>query len=263
MINTIQFHKYQGTGNDFIIIDGRNFLPPLDESTIAKWCDRRFGIGADGLMVVLQPTETGADFTMQYFNADGKVGSMCGNGGRSMVQFIVDQGLVKQRYVFNAVDGWHEAFVDDNGWIHLHMNSVDMIEYPDDNCFKLNTGSPHWVQFVEELEDFPVVESGQAIRYSSAFKKEGINVNFIEWQGEKLFVRTYERGVEGETYSCGTGVTAAALVSRKHKPGKHRIYIKTLGGSLAVQFNAQEDGSFQDIWLQGPAKFVFKGEIDL
>ena len=263
MSRVIQFYKYQGTGNDFIILDGRTEQPSLNESTIAKWCDRRFGIGADGLMVVLNPTEAGADFTMKYYNADGKEGSMCGNGGRSMVQFVVDQGLAKQRYKFNAVDGWHEAFVDDNGWVHLHMNSVSQVESTDTNSYKLNTGSPHWVQFVESIEEYPVVDAGQAIRYSSAFKKEGINVNFIEWQGEKLFVRTYERGVEGETYSCGTGVTAAALVSKKHAPGTNRVAIKTLGGSLAVQFHANEDGSFQDIWLQGPAKFVFKGEIAL
>jgi diaminopimelate epimerase len=256
----IQFSKYQGTGNDFVIIDNRDGSISLSNQQIAFLCDRRFGVGADGLMLL--GTEEGYDFKMTYYNADGTEGTMCGNGGRCLVQFAHDNGIVKEQYTFIAIDGPHEASIHNNGWVHLKMSDVNSVEVGGD-FFVTNTGSPHYIKFVKEIEQFDVFNEGKSIRYNDRFAKEGINVNFVEHQQGLLFVRTYERGVENETYSCGTGVTAAAIISCIQKEGEHDIQIKTIGGNLAVSFNNQGGGYFNHIWLKGPGTFVYKASIHL
>jgi len=256
----IQFSKYQGTGNDFVIIDNRDGKIALSNAQIAFLCDRKFGVGSDGLMLL--GTASGYDFSMDYYNADGTEGTMCGNGGRCLVQYAHDHGIVKENYHFIAIDGPHEAKIESNGWIHLKMSDVNTVE-TGEGFFVTNTGSPHYVQLVKDIKQFDVFAKGKAIRYNERFKTEGVNVNFIEFQQDHLFVRTYERGVENETYSCGTGVTAAAITTHLNKTGAHRVAIQTLGGELAVSFNNQGGGHFNHIWLQGPATFVYKGNIHL
>jgi len=257
---TVHFYKYQGTGNDFVILDNRDGNILLKEENIKAICDRRFGIGADGLMLL--NSKAGYDFDMKYYNADGKEGSMCGNGGRCLTQFAYDMGIHKDSYYFMASDGEHEAEMGNNGWIHLKMIDVDTItEHQGDSV--LNTGSPHLVKLVENLADLDVFEEGKSIRYSKTFEEKGINVNFVENEHKFIRVRTYERGVENETYSCGTGVTAAALVFAHNEKGFNRIQVQTKGGNLAVEFEKIDDNSFRNIWLCGPATFVFKGSIEV
>ena len=254
----IQFSKYQGTGNDFVIIDNRDGSVSLSNQQIAFLCDRRFGVGADGLMLL--GTAAGYDFKMTYYNADGTEGTMCGNGGRCLVQFAHDNGITKEHYTFIAIDGPHEASIHHNGWVHLKMSDVNSVEVGSD-FFVTNTGSPHYIKLVNSIGQYDVFNEGKSIRYNDRFAKEGINVNFLEHQHDHLFVRTYERGVENETYSCGTGVIAAAIISCLHKEGNHDIQIKTLGGNLAVSFNNQGGGKFNHIWLKGPGTFVYKATI--
>ncbi|RYE29673.1 MAG: diaminopimelate epimerase [Sphingobacteriaceae bacterium] len=257
------FYKYQGAGNDFILIDNRlqqfNHQQP---ELIARICDRRFGIGGDGIMF-LQLKEA-FDFEMIYYNADGKPSSMCGNGGRCIVAFARFLGLIVQETNFLAVDGPHYAKISESGdWVSLQMINVDQI-YRDENAFVLNTGSPHYVQLVENLEQKNVYQDGFAIRNNENYKKEGININFVEPLNDGFFVRTFERGVEDETYACGTGVTAVALAMAKHQHKTGAVFtpIKVLGGDLSVKFNY--DGTvFTDIFLEGPAKQVFSGEIEI
>lgn len=257
---TISFNKYQGTGNDFIIIDNREMkFNRADNALVAKLCDRRFGIGADGLMLL--QSKIGYDFEMVYYNSDGNESSMCGNGGRCIVEFARTLGLVKTKAHFLASDGEHEALVNP-GFISLKMNNVSKVEMNAAFSY-LNTGSPHYVAFVNDVKNYKVFEEGKKIRNNERFKEKGTNVNFVEKELNELFVRTYERGVEDETYSCGTGVTAAALVAalKNVSTGQDYCDVKTLGGNLKVKFNKHEDNSFTDIWLEGPATFVFKGEI--
>jgi diaminopimelate epimerase len=256
----INFYKYQGTGNDFIIIDNRELkFNRSDNALVAKLCDRRFGIGSDGLMLL--QNKKGYDFEMVYYNSDGNESSMCGNGGRCIVEFARSLDLVKEKAYFIAIDGEHEAQLKP-GFITLKMKDVSKVELNADYSF-LNTGSPHYVAFVNNLSDYNVFGEGKKIRNSDRFKKEGTNVNFIEKQYNELFIRTYERGVEGETYSCGTGVTAAALIASLKNVATAQNYcnIKTLGGNLTVKFIRHSDNSFTDVWLEGPATFVFKGDI--
>jgi diaminopimelate epimerase len=257
----IPFYKYQGTGNDFVMIDNRtNVFDRERRDIVAQLCDRRFGIGADGF-ILLQNKE-GYDFEMVYYNADGNESTMCGNGGRCIVQFAQDIGAMNLTTRFLAVDGPHDAFIKDT-YVHLHMIDVAAINTLTEDTFFLNTGSPHYVKHVHEIEEFPVVETGKSIRYSDAFAPGGTNVNFMKIQGGRLFVRTYERGVEDETYSCGTGVTAAAIAAEKLGITSSNVLIKTLGGELEVNFLRENDGSYKDIYLIGPAKRVFSGEIDV
>ncbi len=256
----IQFSKYQGTGNDFVIIDNRDGSIALSNTQIAFLCDRRFGVGSDGLIMLGTANEY--DFSMAYYNADGTEGSMCGNGARCLVQFAHDHGIVKEKYFFIAIDGPHEATIEKNGWIHLKMSDVNAVEVGD-HFFVTNTGSPHYVQLINGVEKFDVFTAGKAIRYNERFKAEGVNVNFIEFHNDHLFVRTYERGVENETYSCGTGVTASAITTHLNKLGEHRVSIKTIGGALAVSFNNLGGGHFNHIWLQGPGTFVYSASINL
>lgn len=252
------FYKYQGTGNDFIVIDNRNkIFPKNDTKLVAKLCDRRFGIGADGL--ILLENDNLSDFKMIYYNADGREGSMCGNGGRCIVVFAEFLGIIESDTTFSATDGLHSASIN-NGIVRLHMADVDEIrEKP--NAIFLNTGSPHHVQMVAQLEQFDVVKEGAKLRYG-LYGENGSNINFVEQLDEATFsVRTYERGVENETLSCGTGVTAVALaMHRIEKTSRKEIVIKTLGGDLKISFK-NSDGKYRNIYLTGPAEQVFKGEI--
>lgn len=258
----VEFYKYQGTGNDFILLDNREGnYNNLTQEHVLKLCDRRFGIGADGLMLL--QTKAGFDFEMIYFNADGNPGSMCGNGGRCMVKFASKMDIKKDEYLFIAVDGEHEAKLNLNKEVSLKMNDVNTVEFDKDH-FVLNTGSPHYIKYVKELQNLDVVEEGKKIRKSRDFAEEGINVNFVEvMDKDRIYVRTYERGVEDETLSCGTGVTAAALVTAHNDNGFNRVEIKTNGGELNVEFQKVSDTEFKNIWLSGPAVFVFKGEIKI
>lgn len=260
----INFSKYQGTGNDFVIIDNRENNIALTPEQIAFICDRKKGIGADGLMLL--GNKEGYDFEMTYYNANGLEGSMCGNGGRCLTQFSYDIGLNKKQFRFIAIDGPHEATINENGWVYLKMSDVNAVEKNIDGdvpFFVLNTGSPHYIEMVDSINSVDVFGLGQMIRYNERFKSEGINVNFVQQLDGKIFVRTYERGVENETLSCGTGVTAAALISGIGKLGEQTIQIETLGGSLGVRFNYRGDNTYDNIWLMGPGTFVFNGSIDI
>lgn len=258
----IPFYKFQGTGNDFIIIDNRTGIANhLTESNIQFLCDRRFGVGADGLM--LMQMKEGFDFEMIYFNADGRTSTLCGNGARCMVRFAAKIGLHQYTYRFLAIDGVHEAEIDNQNIVRLKMNDVREVEQSGEH-FILNTGSPHFVKLVHHLNEVDVVETGRNIRYSKAFEQEGINVNLVESLGDdRIYVRTYERGVEDETLSCGTGVTAAALISAHNERGFNRIEVKTPGGNLSVEYNKVDDTTFENIWLCGPAEFVYEGEVEI
>lgn len=257
----IRFQKYQGTGNDFILIDNRKKDVQLSTEQIAWLCNRRFGIGADGLMLL--ELEPGVNFKMVYFNSDGRESSMCGNGGRCISAFAHKLGIIDHKARFIAIDGIHEAVISD-GIVSLKMNDVKSIE-KGENYFFLNTGSPHYVKFVYDVKNFDVFGEGRRIRNSEAYVAEGTNVNFIEKNGEEIFVRTYERGVEDETLSCGTGVTAAALVAALsgQATGRNNCRIATLGGALNVKFERVLESSFYNIWLEGLAEFVFEGQITI
>jgi len=258
----LQFYKYQGTGNDFVIIDNRSGkFNGLTTERIRFLCDRRFGIGADGLMLL--NTRAGYDFEMKYYNADGRESTMCGNGGRCLTRFANDIGLVQTTYNFIAIDGPHEASINTDGTVALKMNDVSAIRYDRGN-FILNTGSPHFVSMTNDVMHLDVCKKGRDIRYSPEYKKEGINVNFVEQTEEpdQIIVRTYERGVEDETLSCGTGVTAAALVCSHNDSGFNRVEVKTKGGPLSVEYEKSGE-NYTDVWLNGPAVRVFAGTMNL
>ncbi|GAA3577487.1 diaminopimelate epimerase [Snuella lapsa] len=253
------FYKYQGTGNDFVMIDNRQqTFDKNNTKYVAQLCDRRFGIGADGL--ILLENHDALDFKMVYYNADGNESSMCGNGGRCLVAFAKQLGVISNKAVFEAIDGIHHATID-NGIVRLQMQDVDTIEKYDKYLF-LNTGSPHHVQFEEHLQDFDIKSKGSEIRYGAPYNEVGTNVNFVKKVKNDVFaVRTYERGVEDETLSCGTGVTAVALAM--HSIGElttNLVTLKVQGGELQVSFEV-ENGLYKNVWLIGPATLVFKGEI--
>lgn len=255
-----EFYKYQGTGNDFIMIDNRRLhFNKKDTKKIAFLCDRRFGIGADGL-ILLEDHET-ADFKMVYYNSDGRQSSMCGNGGRCLVAFAKQLGIISHNATFQAIDGLHHATIN-NAEVALQMLDVSTVKSSQDYVF-LNTGSPHHIQFEDALETMDVKAKGAAIRYGELYGKEGSNINFVRQIGNNMFaVRTYERGVEDETLSCGTGVTAVALAMHyKEKTLQNTVTLITQGGPLQVSFDKTAQG-YQNIWLIGPATFVFKGFIE-
>lgn len=259
----IHFFKYQGTGNDFIILDNRKGeYSNLTTEQIRHLCDRRFGIGADGLMLL--NTKKGYDFEMKYYNADGRESSMCGNGGRCLTKFAYRMGIHRNSYLFSAVDGDHESEIDLDGTVSLKMKDVKEIKYVNGGDFILNTGSPHYVKIVNNLDKLDVYKSGRTIRNSDSFAKEGINVNFVEHTGDdEISVRTYERGVENETLSCGTGVTAAALACYHNENGFNDVMVITKGGKLNVEYDRFDDNSYRNIWLSGPAENVFEGDLRL
>ena len=251
----IKFYKYQGTGNDFIMIDNRNrSFPKNDVDLVKKMCDRRFGIGADGL--ILLENHESLDFQMVYYNSDGNESTMCGNGGRCIAAFAHFLNVLENKAKFNAIDGFHEAEINGN------VVKLKMIDIPEiakiDADYQLNTGSPHFVRYVDDVQNLDVYKNGYEIRNSEPYKKEGINVNFVsKISDNEVFVRTYERGVEDETYSCGTGVTASCLTFM-NEFGGGEVSVKTLGGNLKVYAEKYEAG-FRNIWLEGPAEYVFEG----
>lgn len=253
-----EFYKYQGTGNDFVMIDNRQeFFPKNDTKLIAHLCDRRFGIGADGL--ILLENDNLSDFRMVYFNSDGSESTMCGNGGRCLVAFAKHLGIINSETTFIAIDGPHEAHIEGE-MVRLKMQNVEEVREKPLYSF-LDTGSPHHVQLVDNLDTFDVKTEGAKLRYG-LYGKSGSNINFVSQSDDTSFaVRTYERGVENETFSCGTGVTAVALAM--HSLGKtqaNAIKIKTVGGDLDVNFET-ENGMYKEVFLEGPAKLVFKGEV--
>lgn len=257
----LPFVKYHGTGNDFIIIDNRRkTVEPGDRKTIKHLCNRRFGIGADGLMMLYDHQEL--DFEMKYFNADGIEGTMCGNGGRCIVMFAKKLRLVVNRARFMTNDGVHTAMINDTS-ISLKMNDVKTIRKLLDGYF-LDTGSPHYITFRNEIKNIDVYNEGRKLRNNQTFKPDGTNVNFVEVQKKRLLLRTYERGVENETLSCGTGTIAAAIVSvYSGQIDSDNITVQTGGGILNVSFTMTGKEYFSDIVLEGPATLVFEGEIKI
>jgi len=258
-----QFYKYQGAGNDFILIDNRSMvIDHHDPALISRLCNRRFGIGGDGIMF-LQNRE-GYDFEMIYYNADGQPSSMCGNGGRCIAAFAKHLGIVDSETEFLAVDGPHYAKISEEGdWVSLQMIDVEQIS-KDGEAYVLNTGSPHYIKLADGLKEKDVYSEGYAIRNNDTYRAQGINVNFVEPHNGGYFVRTFERGVEDETYACGTGVTAVALAMAKHQQQTGHITtpIKALGGDLSIRFDYDGE-KFTDIFLEGPAVKVFEGRIEL
>lgn len=254
----MKFYKYQGTGNDFIILNNIDHTINLTKEKIKSLCDRKFGIGADGLMLLEK--QDGYDFKMVYYNSDGGESSMCGNGGRCMVHFAKHIGLIDKQAHFLAVDGEHEAFIEGDV-VKLKMQDVNHYELLDQHLI-VNTGSPHFVVFhTLNISDEQFIQETQKIRFNEAFRAQGINVNFIEKLNDKsLKIRTYERGVEDETLSCGTGVVAAAIYHVLKISKQAQIKALTLGGDLIVHLKQQET-RFNDIWLEGPANLVFEGTI--
>ena len=261
---SIPFVKYHGAGNDFIMIDDRTtaWENKIDEQWIALACHRRFGIGADG-MILLQQGNDGADFFMKYYNSDGRPSTFCGNGGRCLVAFAGSIGVHHGRCRFQAVDGWHTGELLTNGQVRITMKDVNAIEVIHKNSFTLNTGSPHYVTFIHNLPQLDVFKEGKAIRNSFLFQEEGINVNFVEEVAPgEINIRTYERGVEDETFACGTGVVASALAASFHSAGDINSWqVHARGGDLQVDFQKDGRQQYSAIWLTGPAKEVFKGEI--
>lgn len=257
----LSFHKYHGAGNDFVIVDNRSCQKLMLNSEQIKFiCNRYTGVGADGLMLLSNSDV--ADFRMTYYNSDGKEGSMCGNGGRCIVEHARQVNIISKNAFFIATDGFHEAVIISSGIVKLKLIDVNGIEKKG-NDFVLNTGSPHYVSFVENVSLINTVEAGKHIRYSNDFRVKGINVNFVSIENEKLYVSTYERGVENETLSCGTGVTASAIAFSLNKPdGKYNIPVITKGGNLEVSFT-KIGNTFTDVWLEGPAVKVFEGEIKI
>jgi diaminopimelate epimerase len=257
---TIVFNKYQGAGNDFVIIDNRNGNFNTEDSVlINRLCDRRFGIGADGLILIC--ASTNYDFEMKYFNSDGLEGSMCGNGGRCSADFAIKSGIAGKKLSFKAVDGVHKAFAEE-GIIRLQMNDVKNPQLVN-GFYSLSTGSPHYVIFRKDVKGMDVNTEGKKFRWAEEFAPGGTNVNFVEVQNGEIFVRTFERGVEEETLSCGTGVTASAIstVLSGHLDTK-TVRVKTLGGNLSVSFNVSGN-NISEIWLSGPATFVYEGKVEV
>ncbi len=260
----IPFVKYHGTGNDFILVDQRvrRWIGPADRELVARLCRRRFGVGADGLILLQQHAE--CDFEMVYFNADGRPSTMCGNGGRCVVAFAHRLGLIATHCRFLAPDGLHEARVRADGIVELRMADVDAVQRWDEATCVLDTGSPHFVRFVDAVDGLDVVQEGRRVRYSAPFASTGINVNFAQAKGGRLLqVATYERGVEDETWSCGTGVVASVLAwAARDAAVASPVQVDTRGGRLEVRFQRQGQG-FSEVWLCGPAAHVFSGEAEV
>lgn len=253
----VHFHKYQGTGNDFIMIDNRSLNLSLTKAQIAAICDRRFGVGADGLILIQDhPT---LDFEMIYYNSDGSQ-SMCGNGSRCAVMFAYSLGIIKANTTFQSTDGVHQADISGD-IVSLEMHDTSALSERLSGLY-INTGSPHHLEFVDQVESVNVYERGKKIRLDNEYAPNGTNVNFIEIiDNHNIKVRTFERGVEGETLSCGTGVTAASIAATK-KNIKSPVNVYTQGGQLTVSFEETLVG-FTNVKLIGPAKKVFEGDINI
>lgn len=258
----LEFYKYQGTGNDFVMIDNRTeFFSKENIKLIAHLCDRRFGIGGDGL--ILLENDAQSDFKMVYYNSDGNQSSMCGNGGRCLVAFAKKLNVIQKTTTFIATDGLHHATISDDGLVALRMIDVTDVKVNPDYVF-MNTGSPHHVQIVDDLENYDIKANGAQIRYSDLYGQAGSNINFVKQIDESTFsLRTYERGVEDETLSCGTGATAVAIAMNVlGKTDSSSVNLNVEGGKLIVSFN-RYDNIFTEVTLKGPAEFVFKGTIEI
>lgn len=256
----LHFYKYHGTGNDFLLIDNREKKIHLSTEQISFLCHRHFGIGADGLMLL--ELEDGYDFKMVYYNADGNESTMCGNGGRCITAFAKQLDLIHQHASFTAIDGAHKAFIHEDKTVSLEMIDVHKIEKLNEHML-INTGSPHYIKWVKDVATIDVFHEGRFIRNLQEFQPKGINVNFVEKLENGISVRTYERGVEDETLSCGTGVTAAAIAFTGDKTGDFKIPVTTPGGKLEVSFSKITTQEVKNIILSGPAEFVFEGTIEL
>jgi diaminopimelate epimerase len=256
----LHFYKYQGTGNDFVLIDNRKSIFKNNTKLINKICDRRFGIGADGLILLENSEMDLCDFKMVYFNADGNESTMCGNGGRCIVAFAKKMGVIDTETTFEAVDGLHSAIIK-NDLVNLKMVDVPTVSLGKEASF-LDTGSPHHVEVVDDVYDFDVYIQGKRIRNLPNYETiKGTNVNFIEVKDGFVHVRTYERGVEDETLSCGTGVTAAAITAKmSNRIEELPVKVITKGGNLEVDFEIDGPNAAKNIWLKGPATFVFEGD---
>jgi len=258
---TIAFYKYHGTGNDFVMIDNMAGEIHLTNEMVVSICDRHFGVGSDGLILIEKSDDPQVHFSMNFYNPDASK-SFCGNGSRCAVSFAKMLGYVGEHVVFSAIDGVHEAIINDE-IVSIRMRDVAVANRLSEDTYFLNTGSPHFIEFSPYVGSLDIISAARPIRYSDAYKPGGTNVNYVEWMGDaSVFVRTYERGVEDETLSCGTGVTAAALACAFVKPQLSNVEVNTKGGKLEVSFFKNES-SFTNIFLKGPATFVFKGEIDL
>lgn len=264
-MSSLPFSKYHGAGNDFIMVDDRDGLweSRVSEAWIALACHRRFGIGADG-MIFLQPGQDGADFFMRYYNSDGRTSTFCGNGGRCIVAFAAALGVIRDRCRFLGTDGWHDGIVLEEGEIQISMKDIDHVELQDEFAV-LHTGSPHYVGFRHDIGGIDVFTEGRSIRNSPRFAEEGINVNFVQTLAPgEIAIRTYERGVEDETFACGTGVVAGAIASACRSDlaiSSWKVHAR--GGDLRVDFERDGPEQFRSVRLTGPAVEVFSGEIPL
>lgn len=253
-MKTLSFVKYHGTGNDFIMIHDPDKAINLSHSTIQQMCERRFGIGSDGL-ILIQASDT-FDFHMEFFNPDASQ-SFCGNGSRCAVHFAHSLGIIGESCTFSAIDGVHHATLHGDQ-VAVSMQDVESIHEHDADRW-LFTGSPHYVRWVEELAKIDVIALGSEIRYAPKYTKEGVNVNFVKrYNNRHLEVRTYERGVEAETFSCGTGVSAVAIADHAVFGGEPMRWITTKGGELSVTFKVNNT-HYSEVKLEGPASPVFHG----
>lgn len=265
----LKFYKYQGTGNDFVMIDNRTEqFPKNNTKLIEQLCDRRFGIGADGLILLendnsTDPSAEKVDFRMVYYNSDGNQSSMCGNGGRCLVAFAKSLNVIEKETTFIATDGLHHATIFEDGIVSLQMKDVDSVKVTPEYVF-LDTGSPHHIEIVDDLKNLDVKSRGSKIRYGELYGEKGSNVNFVKQVDDKTFsLRTYERGVEDETFSCGTGATATAIAMKVlGKTNSEIVNINVEGGKLEISFQIHEN-KFTDVFLKGPAEFVFSGIIEI
>ncbi len=258
----LRFTKLEGTGNDFILIDDRDRTFPSDDlEQVSRLCDRHFGIGSDGLILVQGPKEPGTDFHMEFFNPDGSK-SFCGNGSRCAYAFFTGITGRMEPAQFSAYDGVHAAEWRD-GVVRVAMRDVATAERIDESTDRLQTGSPHLIVWVDDPEAIDLVPAARAIRYNAEYAKAGINVNFVRWHAGKVEMRTYERGVEAETLSCGTGVTAAALAAMARGYAQGSCAVSTRGGMLKVEAKPTATGGFIDVHLSGPVREVYQGAVQL
>ncbi len=257
-MSSLQFFKYQGTGNDFIMADNRQGKIDLSVEQIMHLCNRKFGIGSDGIILIEKSND--ADFLMNFYNPNGSK-SFCGNGSRCAVRFSQKLGIVSSTGSFFAIDG-HHTFESNDDIVQIKMRDVNET-ISENNNFIIHTGSPHFIVYVDNLSELDVLTEGRKIRYSDRFKATGINVNFVEEKNGELYIRTYERGVEAETLSCGTGVTAAAISYNLRRPETSELRVITLGGELQVKWSRNEKDGFSNVYLSGPAIQVFEGSIPL
>lgn len=260
----LTMYKYHGAGNDFLIADNRDGNVKLDATKVRALCDRHTGFGADGLMLLVQDPEL--DFGMEYFNSDGSGGMMCGNGGRCIVAFAADIGY--KSFNFKAPDGPHEAYILRSGnpkIVRLKMRDVIDVEKIGENEYFLDTGTKHFVRFVEDIKGYDVIGEGRRIRYDRRFATVGTNADFVRREADRLIVRTYEKGVESETLACGTGIVASAIAAflddrtcgYDEEGGILKYVVDAKISSLTVEFRPSGDcRTFEDIWLTGPAEYI-------